>query len=377
MNRIFGGLWLVGAGCAVLIGACGAESSEVGKLPDGGAGEGGVEGCEPGSTKTADDGCNSCSCEASRTWACTEIGCECESGETRTEDDGCTSCVCSGGLWQCDDRACTACTPGETMQSDCTSCVCTDFGDGPAWACTANACQECTPGSTRLSDDQCSTCSCGMDGTWQCPPTGTGCSAQCEEGQMKPAGDGCNTCSCFHGTWGCTLKACQPALVCEPGEADCDADAANGCETDIESSVMNCGSCGNYCAIVGAYAACVAGKCVLDHCAPPYADCNGDPNDGCEVPTGDPGCATRCDSPSGSRGITPALDDCQCPMGSTCVRNSVPGDGDLCYPIPEGCQDGLGTCGCLGSCVCPEVPGAYCTEQMTSGGFILDCDGMN
>jgi len=391
MNRIFGGLWLVGAASAVLIGACGPSSSEVGQIgepdagtmPDGGGGDdgGGAEACKPGESRIAPDGCNTCDCDETGAWLCTEIGCECKVGETRKGEDGCSTCVCDGGLWQCDDAACATCTVGEKRQSGCNGCVCSDSGDGPRWECTTIACaEECKPGSTRLSDDMCSTCVCGTDGTWDCPPAGTDCGTKCEEGAMRPAGDDCNTCTCFHGSWGCTLKDCQPQLMCPAGFADCDGSIDNKCETNIETSVMNCGSCGNYCAIAGGNAACVAGKCVLDSCVAPYADCNGDPTDGCEVPTGNAGCKSRCEVPDGSPDITSADDDCQCPKGTTCVRNSQPGKGDLCYPNPEGCggPSGLGTCSCLGSCVCPDSSDAQCTEQMAVGGvFILDCDGLN
>jgi len=139
---------------------------------------------------------------------------------------------------------------------------------------------------------------------------------------------------------------------------------------------MNCGACGNYCAIAGAYASCVDAKCVIDHCDAPYADCNGDPSDGCEVPTGDAGCKTRCEVPDGSPAITAAEGDCECPKGTTCVRNSGPTMVDYCYPTPEGCGAGIGDCNCLGSCVSPDSSGAQCTQQMAIGGvFILDCDG--
>lgn len=373
----------------MFIGACVGTSSEVGKLdpdagmmPDGGGGEANGMVCEPGTMKPSGDGCNSCTCTEEGDWACTLVDCqECTPGEKRVADDGCNSCTCTDdGNWACTEIGCL-CKVGETKQSCDNKCTCVDNGQGPVWECSGflsdpapGNCQACTPGSTRISDDMCSKCTCGMDGQWQCPPAGTGCSAQCEEGAMKPAGDGCNTCQCFHGTWGCTMAACTQPLMCLAGTADCNADPSDGCEAKIETDVMNCGTCGNYCALAGGSAICIAGKCELGGCQSPYADCDGDPTNGCEVPVGPAGCATRCDAADDSLEISEPTGDCKCPEGTACVRNSAKGKGDLCFPLAEGCKDGLGTCGCLGSCVCDQPEGVYCMEQMAIGGvFIVDC----
>lgn len=394
MNRIFGGLWLVGAGCGLLIGACVGTSSEVGKLddPDAGMmpGAAGTDGngaiCEVGQSKPAGDGCNTCTCTEDGEWACTLVDCQtCTPGEMAPAGDGCNTCSCTeDGNWACTEIGCV-CKVGETKQSCDNTCTCVDDGNGPTWECKGfladpapGNCPQCTPGSTRISDDMCSTCTCDTSGQWSCPPAGTGCAPQeCEEGAMKPASDGCNTCQCFHGTWGCTMKLCQPPLMCSAGTADCDADPANGCETKILNDVMNCGACGNYCALAGGTAICVDGKCELGSCMAGYADCDHDPTTGCEAPVGAAGCSTRCDPADDSLEVTPAEGDCKCPAGTACVRNSAKGKADLCFPLPEGCKDGLGTCSCLGSCVCDQPEGVSCTEQMAIGGvFNLDCAGI-
>ena len=393
MNRFFGGLLLVGVGCAVTLGACAPSSSEVGKMkdPDGGVGDGGEPSdhpppsgsgtggggnaglCKPGQVKQADDGCNTCSCDDSGQWGCTEIGCVCKPGEVRLGDDGCSKCACEGGSWACDPSGCADCSVGDLSANGC--CVCADHGAGPTWDCDTGKCAECSPGETRVSDDKCSTCTCGTDGSWQCPPAGTGCGT-CVEGSTKPAGDDCNSCTCFHGSWACTLIACPDPMACEPGVGDCDGDPSNGCESKLTVDLMNCGRCGNICDFVGGIGTCQDGECSLTACTSGWADCDLDPRNGCEVPVGPQGCSLRCEYPEDGPGLVAATGDCKCPTGTTCVKNTYPDKPDYCYPKPNGCGDRAADCACLGACACASNAGATCSEQMASGGFILDCDGL-
>lgn len=61
----------------------------------------------------------------------------------------------------------------------------------------------------------------------------------------------------FHG-----LGVCQSGQVvvqqCQQGFSDCDGQAANGCETDIENDPEHCGSCSNACTPTEL---CIAGGC--------------------------------------------------------------------------------------------------------------------
>ena len=58
---------------------------------------------------------------------------------------------------------------------------------------------------------------------------------------------------------------------------------ANGCEADTTSSSANCGSCGHPCtARPNATASCSGGACTY-MCTTGYGDCNGTPADGCET----------------------------------------------------------------------------------------------
>jgi hypothetical protein len=55
----------------------------------------------------------------------------------------------------------------------------------------------------------------------------------------------------------CAAGAC--AQVCAAGFGDCDGDATNGCESNLQTSATSCGRCGNACAAGGM---CRAGACV-------------------------------------------------------------------------------------------------------------------
>jgi hypothetical protein len=345
--------------------------------PEGHDGEGGQGNepseCTPGQKKAADDGCNTCTCGTDGTWACTLLGCGCTEGATRPAADGCNSCVCKGGEWACTEKACPqTCKLGDTRAEDCNSCVCADFGEGPTWACTTKECAPpavCKPGET--TDKDCNTCQCDDTGQWACTTRTCG---TCIVGDTRDAGDGCNSCTCNEFGWVCTQKACGNEL-CDRGLADCDADPSNGCETNLVTSVTNCGGCGIYCAIAGASAKCVAGVCEIDQCQAPYEDCNGDPKDGCEAIVGDGGCMNRCAVPDNAPAPGPASDNCDCPAGTACVRNSkMNPDSDYCFPLPETCN-GFGSCACLGSCVCATYENGACTEDMTVGGMNVNCKG--
>ena len=69
---------------------------------------------------------------------------------------------------------------------------------------------------------------------------------------------GCGTkCSNANGTPSCGNSVCS--IACNAGYANCNNNAADGCEVSTSNDVNNCGSCGNKC---GNGATCVAGACV-------------------------------------------------------------------------------------------------------------------
>ena len=68
-----------------------------------------------------------------------------------------------------------------------------------------------------------------------------------------------------------------------PGFGDCDASPATGCETDVRVTAAHCGACGTRCAApANATAACASGACGFT-CNAGFADCDRDAANGCEA----------------------------------------------------------------------------------------------
>lgn len=182
---------------------------------------GGAAGCAVGERRLADDGCNTCTCQADGSWACTQLACAapCTLGEVRTPA-ACTECVCEADGWRCDTD-------------------CPDAG------------LACEPGS-QWREGECRLCRCGDDGEPQCedtcePPTGGVCPPDCEgvdpEGDCvreRPwlADDGCNACACTED--GETL--CTDVPSCAEGREDLDAGPADySCTVDADCQPTGCG----------------------------------------------------------------------------------------------------------------------------------------
>jgi len=65
-----------------------------------------------------------------------------------------------------------------------------------------------------------------------------------------------------------TEGACKHGLcvtACAPGFADCNGDATDGCEVDLNSQPASCGACGNRCDL-DAGQPCIEGKCLMVEC---------------------------------------------------------------------------------------------------------------
>ena len=199
---------------------------------------------------------------------------------------------------------------------------------------------------------------------------------------------GCgNVCVFPNATAQCVNGACSIA-ACAPGFADCDGNPANGCEVDLNSNPNHCGGCGNVCVFPNATGQCVNGVCSIAACAPGFADCDGNPANGCEVdlnsnPTHCGGCGNVCVFPNATA---------QCVNGVCSIAACAPGFADCDGNVLNGCEVSLNSdpnncAGCNNVCppgatcvngVCLLPNGAACTAgAQCASGFCVDgvcCD---
>jgi hypothetical protein len=149
----------------------------------------------------------------------------------------------------------------------------------------------------------------------------------------------------------CTAGTCT---ACTPGYADCDG--ATDCETDI-TTTANCGACGNVCSAPNATAACTAGVCTILACNAEYDDCDANSANGCETDintnTDCGGCGITCNAPQTCGGAG-APNQCGC-TPTTCAAA-----GAICGTIPDGCGGSLD----CGTCAAPQTCGGGGTPHV-------------
>lgn len=161
------------------------------------------------------------------------------------------------------------------------------------------------------------------------------------------------------------------ALVCPSGFADCDGNAANGCEADL-NAVSTCGGCGTTCGTTNGNASCSAQSCQIA-CSAGFDDCDGNNANGCEVSLGSTsncgGCGDICGSGQACNGGICGL---VCPSGfGDCDGNAANGcEVDL--SLPTDC----GACGnvCSLSNAISVCSASSCALSACTQGFD-NCDG--
>ncbi|PCC73063.1 Putative metal-binding motif-containing protein [Nannocystis exedens] len=202
---------------------------------------------------------------------------------------------------------------------------------------TSGCVPDCPEGQYCAGDS----CQPGCDGDEDCTAPATcdladhtckGCSADA----ACPLGQVCKDGACVPG--------CNDMQPCESGLACC----AEAC-VDPLNDPAHCGGCEPCPALPNAEASCAMGQCGLGACAAGFADCDNNPNNGCET-----------------------QGECQCSPGAT----------EACYSGPGGTQDvgickgGMHTCNPEGTgwgpCDGEVLPGA---TDICSNGLDDDCDG--
>jgi len=265
---------------------------------------------------------------------CGACGAACAAGELCV--DGACALACAPGMEICDG----ACRNPATDRAHCGGC-----GNACATgeACVDGACvPSCGPFASTVCDGACTNTDldpahCGGCGNacaagevcvggacaLGCPASYGTCGGRCVDLHRDPANcGGCgNVCpEPPNGIPICVDGSC--AAICGPGFSDCNGDlgtsGGDGCETDLTSSALNCGACGNACPILpGASSSCLFGDCIFE-CVADRGDCNLLDADGCEA-------SLRTTTNCGTCGH-------QCPVGSICNDGicEPPGPGADC-----------------------------------------------
>ncbi len=326
-------------------------------------------GCSlPHASETCASGsCLIASCDSGYSDCTAAAGCE---TNTAADVNNCGSCgnTCSNahGSTQCSSGSCNPTCVG--LWGNCDS----DPDDGCETALnTLSNCGLCDQGcSLAHASESCSTGSCLItscdSGYDDCDATAsTGCEVHTDTDTSNCGSCG-NVCSNAHGTTQCLSGGCFPS--CAPLWASCDFDPDNGCETPI-NTLSDCGSCGQGCDLLHAAESCVTGSCLISSCNSGYNNCNGLDIDGCEINTASDvsncgACSNQCTNSHGTTQCTSGNCDPSC----SSLWGNCDSDPD------DGCETPTNTLSDCGNCnVACDLPHAQ--ESCTTGTcLITSCD---
>jgi len=372
-----------GAACGATVDCTTLPHTDVVSCPDGSCR---IDACE----ENWDDCTEAAGCETDLTALATCGSCatDCSDlphvAEAACGDDGggleCQIVRCDDGWADCNPNPMDGCeTPIDDVDSCGLTCAgivdCTTLPNVSGVSCTAGACAitSCDTGW-----DNCTAaagCETEIDLT-------TFCGLSCASAVNCTALDNVNEVACAGGT--CVINSCD-----DPFD-DCTGGVADGCETNLDEDVEHCGECSYDCVDELDFvdeATCSSGSCRVQSCVDGYGHCDTSHSNGCETNTNtavsDCGaCDNDCDAlPHVNRTSCNSgacqIDECDDPWGNCttapgCETNTDSNEshcGDCNYV----CEDELplvseGSCS-AGSCqvVSCYDPWAHCDSSHTNG----------
>ncbi len=178
----------------------------------------------------------------------------------------------------------------------------------------------------------------------------------------------------------CAAGVCD--ALCTAGYADCDGDAANGCEVDTRTSAAHCGGCGRACPTAGTTSACAASACTITACAAGRGDCDGAVATGCETDTN----TSLAHCGACGRACTTGPNATASCAGATCSAVCASHYGNCDGNVANGCETDLrtsaancGACGRRGTETCDftddDCDGLTDEGFSASGCVSLACTG--
>ncbi|MBK8255129.1 MAG: hypothetical protein IPK82_21015 [Polyangiaceae bacterium] len=264
-----------------------------------------------------DDGCE---VDISNTVAqCGACGNACNLADATPEctQGMCIIGACNSGFSNCDNSDENGCEVNSASDvNNCGGCGVQCFADQ---SCVNGQCTtQCPDGMGDCDGNPQNGCESPLTTNQNCGMCGTSCNnapngdAQCNMGMCvitncdngfedcnNNAADGCEadldnsatTCgacdnACPNGANGTTVcNNGQCAINCNAGFGNCDNNLNNGCEANTGTDLQNCGGCGQTCNPANATAACMAGMCLIQSCTAPFDDCDNMVANGCESNT--------------------------------------------------------------------------------------------
>lgn len=285
-----------------------------------------------------------------------------------SDNQSCGSCglVCPAGT-SCFNGQCVAnCGPGFTNCAGVCRDLLTDRNNCGACGLV------CTPGPNQYAGCFNGACFVGCNpGYSDCDGNpGNGCEVFIGGNNPNACGGCCTTCSFPNATATCVNGVCTIG-ACNAGFANCNGNPADGCETNIQTNTQNCGACNAVCpTLPNATVVCVNGTCTIGSCNFGFANCDGFTPNGCEANISSStqscgGCNIVCSVPPNATSVS-------CVNGQCVIAGCAPNFANCDGQYSNGCEVNIKTSpNNCGACNVVCVPGPHVTSVGCSNGVCI------